>query len=44
VTPGPTRGADVLITRGLRPGQSVVVRAAGLLFHRDFAARYAPPD
>lgn len=44
VTPGPTRGADVLITRGLRPGEAVVVRDAGLLFHRDFAAHYAPPD
>lgn len=44
VTPGPTRGSDVLITHGLKPGVPVVVRQAYLLFHRDFAARYAPAD
>lgn len=44
VTPGPTRGTNVLITHGLRPGVPVVVRQAYLLFHRDFAARYAPAD
>lgn len=44
VTPGPSRGAEVLITQGLQPGQRVVVRQADLLFHRGFAARYTPPD
>ncbi len=44
VTPGPARGADVLITRGLRAGPPVVVRQAYLLFHRDFSAQYAPLD
>lgn len=44
VTPGPTRGPDVLITHGLKPGVPVVVRQVYLLFHRDFAARYAPAD
>lgn len=44
VTPGPTRGADVLITHGLRAGTPVVVRQAYLLFHRDFSAQYAPLD
>ena len=44
VTPGPTRGADVLILRGLAPGTPVVVRQAYALYHRDFAAHYTPPD
>ncbi|TAN03446.1 MAG: hypothetical protein EPN36_12870 [Rhodanobacteraceae bacterium] len=44
VTPGPTRGTDVLITHGLRAGVPVVVRQAYLLFHRDFSAQYAPLD
>lgn len=44
VTPGPTRGTEVLITQGLRAGVPVVVRQAYLLFHRGFSARYAPPD
>lgn len=44
VTPGPTRGTDVLVTRGLRAGVPVVVRQAYLLFHRNFSAQYAPPD
>ena len=44
VIPGPTRGTDVLITKGLRAGVPVVVRQAYLLFHRDFSAQYAPPD
>jgi len=44
VTPGPTSGSDVLITHGLKPGVPIVVRQAYLLFHRDFAARYAPAD
>lgn len=44
VTPGPTRGTDVLITRGLKAGVPIVVRQAYLLFHRNFAAQYAPAD
>ena len=44
VTPGPTRGTDVLIMHGLQAGVPVVVRQAYLLFHRNFSAQYAPPD
>ncbi|HEX7323806.1 MAG TPA: hypothetical protein VF292_00440 [Rhodanobacteraceae bacterium] len=44
VTPGPDRGTDVLITRGLRAGTPVVVREAYLLFHRDFSAQFEPAD
>ena len=44
VTPGPTRGDDVLVTDGLDPGTRVVVRQAYLLYHRGIAARYTPPD
>ena len=44
VTPGPSRGNDVVITAGLKPGVPVVVRDAYLLYHRNFAAQYTPPD
>jgi len=44
VTPGPARGTDVLIVKGLAAGVPVVVRRAYLLYHRNFAARYTPPD
>jgi biotin carboxyl carrier protein len=44
VTPGPARGADVLVQGGIEPGTAVVVRQAYLLYHRDFATRYTPPD
>ncbi len=44
VTPGPAHGTDVLILAGLEAGVPVVVRHAYLLYHRDIAARYAPPD
>ncbi|HEU0197951.1 MAG TPA: efflux RND transporter periplasmic adaptor subunit [Nevskiaceae bacterium] len=44
VTPGPTRGADVLITHGLQAGTPVVVRQAYLLYHRNFSAQFAPAD
>lgn len=44
VTPGPTRGSDVLITSGLKAGAPVVVREAYLLYHRHIAAQYAPSD
>lgn len=44
VTPGPSRGTEVLITHGLRAGVPVVVRQAYLLFHRDFSAQYKSLD
>jgi len=44
VTPGPSRGNDVVILSGLKAGTRVVVRQAYLLYHRDFAAHYTPPD
>ena len=44
VTPGPSQGNDVVITAGLKPGVPVVVRDAYLLYHRNFAAQYTPPD
>lgn len=44
VTPGPARGSDVFITKGLAAGTRVVVRDAYLLFHRHFSAQYAPAD
>ena len=44
VEPGPTRGGEALLLRGPAPGTPVVVRQAYLLFHRDLAAHYAPPD
>lgn len=44
VTPGPSQGSDVVITAGLKPGVPVVVRDAYLLYHRNFAAQYTPPD
>ncbi len=44
VVPGPAQGTDVVITTGPRPGVPVVVREAYLLYHRNFAAQYTPPD
>ncbi len=44
VKPGPARGDEVLILAGLAPATPVVVRQAYLLYHRDFAAHYTPPD
>lgn len=44
VVPGPAQGTDVVITTSLRPGVPVVVREAYLLYHRNFAAQYTPPD
>lgn len=44
VTPGPTRGGEVLILAGLKVGVPVVVRQAYLLYHRDIADRYTSPD
>ena len=44
VTPGPTKGTDIVITAGLHAGVPLVVREAYLLYHRNFAAQYTPPD
>jgi len=44
VVPGPSRGEEVLILEGLQAGVPVVVRQAYLLYHRDFAIHYTPPD
>lgn len=44
VTPGPTRGSDVLITGGLKAGVAVVVREAYLLYHRHVATQYESLD
>lgn len=43
VVPGPTRGWDTFIEKGLSPGQQVVIQNAYLEFHRGIAQRYAPP-
>jgi hypothetical protein len=44
VEPGPGRGEQTLILKGLAAGDAVVVRDAYLLFHRDFGQHYTPPD
>lgn len=44
VTPGPARGWQTFIERGLEPGAEVVVENAYLEFHRDVSSRYQPPD
>ncbi len=44
VVPGPTRGWDTFIERGLSPGQRVIVQDAYLEYHRGIAQRYIPPD
>jgi biotin carboxyl carrier protein len=44
VVPGPARGWMTYISRGLEPGERVVVENAYLEFHRGIAQRYAPPD
>ncbi|MGH8169264.1 MAG: efflux RND transporter periplasmic adaptor subunit [Steroidobacteraceae bacterium] len=44
VVPGPTRGWQTLIERGLSPGEQVVVENAYLEFHRGIAGYYTPPD
>lgn len=44
VVPGPTRGWETFIERGLSPGQQVVVQNAYLEYHRGIAQRYIPPD
>ncbi|HVS76273.1 MAG TPA: efflux RND transporter periplasmic adaptor subunit [Steroidobacteraceae bacterium] len=44
VVPGPARGWDSIIEKGLEPGQRVVVRNAYLEYHRGISRRYTPPD
>ncbi len=44
VVPGPTRGWETFIARGLSPGEQIVVENAFLEFHRGIARRYTPPD
>lgn len=44
VTPGPSRGEDTLIEKGLSVGAKVVVANAYLKFHRDVSRHYEPPD
>lgn len=42
VVPGPTRGWNTFIEKGLAPGQQVVVQNAFLEFHRGIARNYTP--
>lgn len=44
VTPGPARGWQTFIERGLQPGAEVVVKNAYLEFHRGISKNYMPPD
>lgn len=44
VVPGPASGWLTYISRGLRPGERVVVQNAYLEFHRGISQRYSPPD
>jgi RND family efflux transporter MFP subunit len=44
VTPGPARGWQTFIERGLEPGVQVVVENAYLEFHRGISGNYQPPD
>lgn len=44
VVPGPARGWQTFLESGLKPQAQVVVENAYLLFHRDIAQRYQPPD
>lgn len=44
VTPGPARGWQTFIERGLEPGAEVVVENAYLEFHRSISQNYQPPD
>jgi len=42
--PGPARGWQTFIERGLEPGAQVVVENAYLEFHRGISKNYQPPD
>ncbi|WP_234731806.1 efflux RND transporter periplasmic adaptor subunit [Acidocella facilis] len=44
VVPGEAEGAQTPILSGLAAGDQVVVQDAALLYHRDIAALYQPPD
>jgi cobalt-zinc-cadmium efflux system membrane fusion protein len=44
VVPGPTRGWQTYIERGLEPGERVVVQNAYLEFYRAISQHYTPPD
>lgn len=41
---GPTKGWMTFVSRGLKPGEQVVVQNAYLEFHRGISQRYTPPD
>jgi RND family efflux transporter MFP subunit len=44
VTPGPARGWQTFIEKGLKPGDQVVAENAYLEFHRSISKTYQPPD
>ncbi len=44
VEPGPEAGGWRAIVRGVKPGEQVVVKDAYLLFHRNVAKAFTPPD
>lgn len=44
VVPGPARGWETVIVRGLSPGEQVIVQNAYLEYHRGISQRYTPPD
>ena len=44
VVPGAAEGAQTPILSGLAVGARVIVQDAALLYHRDIAAQYQPPD
>ncbi|MGH8202809.1 MAG: efflux RND transporter periplasmic adaptor subunit [Steroidobacteraceae bacterium] len=44
VVPGPSRGWQTYIERGLTPAERVVVQNAYLEFHRGISQHYTPPD
>lgn len=44
VTPGPSRGWQTFIEKGLAPGTVVVVENAYLEFHRSISQHFQPPD
>jgi cobalt-zinc-cadmium efflux system membrane fusion protein len=44
VVPGPVRGRQTFIEKGIESGQQVVVQNAYLEFHREISRHYTPPD